>query len=252
VYFAFFVVEIRGRKSADKQVDSTSQRMNASHARPIRLVIVDDSPLIRAGLRAVMEGNAAVEIVGEAGTAEQGIATVMRHSPDVVLLDLRLPDRSGLTVCSEILRRRPETRVLILTSTTDERSVHEAIALGAHGYLLKENDGASLVAAIIRVAAGHSVIDPSLTDQVVKLMKHGQQPIAAERFAVLSPQERRVLALLAEGLTNKGIGEKLGLTEKTVKNYLSNIFDKLHLTNRAQAAALYAGFQRAPETDDQQ
>jgi two-component system response regulator DevR len=223
--------------------------MSHSAARPIRLVIIDDSPLIRAGLRAVMEGNAAVEIVAEAGTAELGMAAVMRHSPDVVLLDLRLPDRSGLTVCSEILRRRPETRVLILTSATDERNVHEAIALGAQGYLLKENDGASLVAAIIRVAAGHSVVDPSLTDQMVKLMKRAQEPNAAEQMAVLSPQERRVLALLTEGLTNKGIGEKLGLTEKTVKNYLSNIFDKLHLANRAQAAALYASFRRTPETD---
>jgi len=132
----------------------------------------------------------------------------------VVLLDLRLPDRSGLTVCSDILKRRPDTRVLILTSATDERSVHEAIALGAHGYLLKENDGASLVAAITRVAAGHSVVDPSLTDQMVKLMKHGNEPTTVERLSVLSPQERRALALLAEGLTNKGIGEKLGLTEK--------------------------------------
>jgi two-component system response regulator DevR len=216
---------------------------------PIRLVIIDDSPLIRAGLRAVMEGIAAVEIVGEAGTAEQGIAAVMRHAPEVVLLDLRLPDRSGLSVCGDILRRRPETRVLILTSAADERNVHEAISLGANGYLLKENDGASLVAAIIRVAAGHSVVDPSLSDQMVRLMKRGQEPMAEERLAVLSPQERRVLALLAEGLTNKGVGAKLGLTEKTVKNYLSNIFDKLHLTNRAQAAALYAGLRQPQETE---
>jgi two-component system, NarL family, response regulator DevR len=211
--------------------------------------MIDDSPLIRAGLRAVLESYAGVAIVGEAGTAGEGLATVLHHKPDVVLLDLRLPDRSGLTVCSDILKRRPETRVLILTSATDERNVHEAIALGAHGYLLKENDGATLVAAITRVAAGHSVVDPSLADQMVKLMKRGQEPDAAQRLSVLSPQERRVLALLAEGLTNKGIGEKLELTEKTVKNYLSNIFDKLQLTNRAQAAALYAGVRRATEAD---
>ena len=223
--------------------------MSRSLNHPIRLVIVDDSPLIRAGLRAVLEGYAGVLIVGEAGTAAEGLAAVLQHKPDVVLLDLRLPDRSGLTVCSDILKRRPDTRVLILTSATDERSVHEAIALGAHGYLLKENDGASLVADITRVAAGHSVVDPSITDQMVKLMKRGNEPTAVERLSALSPQERRVLALLAEGLTNKGIGEKLELTEKTVKNYLSNIFDKLHLTNRAQAAALYAGFRRMPETD---
>ncbi len=223
--------------------------MSASSPHPIRLVIIDDSPLIRAGLRAVLEGVAAVEIAGEAGTAAQGIAAVMHHAPDVVLLDLRLPDRPGLAVCREILRRRPETRILILTSATDERAVHEAMALGAHGYLLKENDGASLAAAIVRVASGHSVVDPSLADQVVRLMKRGQQPMEAERLALLSPQEQRVLALLAEGLTNKGIGEKIGLTEKTVKNYLSNIFDKLHLTNRAQGAALYASSQRAPESE---
>ena len=209
-------------------------------AHPIRLVIIDDSPLIRAGLRAVFEGNSSVEIVGEAGTAAEGIAAVMHHRPEVVLLDLRLPDQSGLTVCSEIVRRRPETHVLILTSATDERNVHEAIALGAHGYLLKENDGSSLVAAIVRVAAGHSVVNPSLTDQMVKLMRHGQESTTADKLAVLSPQERRVLALLTGGLTNKEIGEKLGLTEKTVKNYMANVFDKLGTTRRAQAAAFYA------------
>ena len=214
--------------------------MSLPHARPIRLVMVDDSPLIRAGLRAVLESYAGVTIVGEAGTAGEGLAAVMRHKPDVVLLDLRLPDRPGLALCSDILKSRPETRILILTSSTDERRVHEAIALGAHGHLLKENDGASLVAAITRVAAGHSVLDPSIADQMVSLMKRGNEPTATERLSVLSPQERRVLALLADGLTNKEIGEKLGLTEKTVKNYLANVFDKLHLSNRAQAAALYA------------
>lgn len=220
--------------------------MSAPAAHAVRLLIVDDSPLIRAGLRAVLEDRAEVAIVGEAGTAADGLAAVLQHKPDVVLLDLRLPDRPGLAVCRDILQRRPETRVLILTSAADERNVREAIAVGAHGYLLKENDGASLVAAITRVAAGHSVLDPSLADQVLNLMKRGAEPTAADRLAILSPQERRVLGLLAEGLTNKGIGERLGLTEKTVKNYLSNIFDKLHLTNRAQAAALYAQENKAP------
>ncbi|MDD2764101.1 MAG: response regulator transcription factor [Opitutaceae bacterium] len=212
--------------------------MSTAIPRPIRLLIVDDSPLIRAGLRAVLEDHAGVTIVGEAGTAAEGLAAVMQSKPDVVLLDLRLPDKPGLSACRDILQRRPGTRVLILTSSTDEQNVHEAVAVGAHGYLLKENDGASLVSAITRVAAGHSVLDPSLADQVLRLMKRHPEP--ADRLASLSGQERRVLALLAEGLTNKGIGERLGLTEKTVKNYLSNIFDKLHLANRAQAAALYA------------
>jgi DNA-binding NarL/FixJ family response regulator len=225
--------------------------MNAPPAHPIRLVMIDDSPLIRAGLRAVLEGYAGVAIVGEAGTAGAGLAAVLHHKPDVVLLDLRLPDRPGLAVCRDILKQRPDTRILVLTSSTDERRVHEALALGAHGYLLKENDGASLVTAITRVAAGHSVLDPSISDQMVHLMKRSNEAMTAGRLTVLSPQERRVLALLAEGLTNKGIGERLGLTEKTVKNYLSNIFDKLHLTNRAQAAALHASLQRPSEPDGQ-
>jgi two-component system, NarL family, response regulator DevR len=213
--------------------------MSASAESPVRLVIIDDSPLIRAGLRTVLEGYSDVRIVGEAGTAADGVAAVVKHRPDVVLLDLRLPDRPGLAVCRDILQRLPATRVLILTSSTDERHVHEAIAIGAQGYLLKETDGASLVAAVKRAATGHSVLDPSLADQLLNLMKRPPGAAPADRLALLSPQERRVLALLADGLTNKGIGDQLGLTEKTVKNYLSNIFDKLQITRRAQAAAFY-------------
>jgi DNA-binding NarL/FixJ family response regulator len=219
--------------------------MSAPAPAPIRLVIIDDSPLIRAGLRAVLEAYGDVRIVGEAGTAAEGLVAVGTHHPDVVLLDLRLPDRPGLAACRDILHRQPGTRILILTSSTDERHVHEAIAIGAHGYLLKENDGATLVAAIKRAAAGHSVLDPSLADQVLNLMKRPPTAAPADRLALLSPQERRVLALLADGLTNKGIGDQLGLTEKTVKNYLSNIFDKLQVTRRAQAAAFYVKAHRS-------
>lgn len=213
---------------------------------PVRLLIIDDSPLIRAGLRAVLEEYPEVSVVGEAGTAAEGLAALERHRPAVVLLDLRLPDKPGLVVCREIRRRRPETRVLILTSSSDERHVQEAIAIGAHGYLLKENDGASLVASIRRAAAGHSVLDPSLADQVLHLMKNPPGTMPADRLAALSPQEQRVLALLADGHTNKSIGEQLGLAEKTVKNYLSNIFDKLQVTRRAHAAAIYAQSRRPP------
>ena len=214
--------------------------MTASGLHPVRLLIVDDSPLIRAGLRMVLEAYPEVAIVGDAGTAAEGLADVLRHRPDVVLLDLRLPDQPGLAVCREIRQRRPETRVLILTSSADERNVHEAIALGADGYLLKENDGASLAAAITRVAAGQSVLDPTLTDQVLNLVKRPPGATPGDRLLLLSPQERRVLAALADGLTNKEIGDRLGLTEKTVKNYLSNVFDKLQVTRRAQAAAFFA------------
>jgi len=214
--------------------------MSAPAAQPVRLLIVDDSPLIRAGLRAVLEGCDSVSIVGEAGSAAEALEQVSRLKPGVVLLDLRLPDRSGLEACRDILAARPDTRVLILTSTDDQRMVREAIAVGAHGYLLKENDGASLVSAITRVAAGHSVLDPSLADQILSLVKSPSVQEPAGRLAALSPQERRVLALLAEGKTNKEIAAALDLSDKTVRNYLSNLFDKLQVERRAHAAALFA------------
>jgi two-component system, NarL family, response regulator DevR len=211
--------------------------MTALAAPPVRLLLIDDSPLIRAGLRAVLEDQPAVTIVGEAGTAAEGLAAVVLLQPDVVLLDLRLPDKPGFAACREILQQRPKTRVIILTSATEERNVHEAIAVGAHGYLLKENDGATLVAAIVRVAAGHSVLDPSLADQMLNLMKHGVAP--ADPLTLLSPQECRVLSYIAGGLTNKEIAGRMGLAEKTVKNYLRTIFEKLRVSRRSQAASLY-------------
>lgn len=206
---------------------------------PVRVLIVDDSSLIRLGLRAALEDRADLTIVGEAGNGAEGLAAVGRLQPDVVLLDLRLPDRPGFAVCRDILKGSRAVRVLILTSSTDERNVHESIAAGASGYLLKDSDGPTLAQAILRVAAGHSVLDPSLTDSVVRLMKQPPGSRATDRLASLSAQERKVLALLAEGLTNKEIGDRIGLTEKTVKNYLSTVFDKLAVSRRAQAAALY-------------
>lgn len=178
-------------------------------------------------------------IVGEVGTAARGVEAAAELKPDVVLLDLRLPDKPGFAACREITARCPGARVLILTSSTDERNVQQAIAAGAHGYLLKDNDGASLAAAILQVASGRSVLDPTLTDQVVNLMKHRPGATAAEKLRQLSLQEHRVVALLASGLTNKEIGEQMGLTEKTIKNYLATVFDKLGISRRAQAAALF-------------
>ncbi|MDD3180958.1 MAG: response regulator transcription factor [Opitutaceae bacterium] len=211
----------------------------SSPEQSVRVLLIDDSPLIRLGLRAALEDCRTITIVGEADTAAEGMAAVERLQPQVVLLDLRLPDRSGLELCREIVRQHAATRILILTSSSDERHVHEAIAAGAQGYLLKENDGATLASAILRVASGHSVLDPSLTDQVLNLMKRPPDSAPAGKLATLSLQERRVLALLADGLTNKEIGDRLGLTEKTVKNYLATVFDKLSVTRRAQAASLF-------------
>lgn len=215
---------------------------------PLRVLLVDDSPLIRLGLKAALEDRPELAVVGEAGSAADGLAAVERLKPDVVLLDLRLPDRPGTAACREITRRHPSVKVLMLTSSADERNVQEAIAAGAQGYLLKDNDGATLVAAITRVAAGGSVLDRSLADQVVRLVRHRPAMSAVDRIRLLSPQEQRVVKLLADGLTNKEIGEQLGLTEKTVKNYLATVFDKLGIARRAQAAALHAEAERSLRT----
>jgi DNA-binding NarL/FixJ family response regulator len=208
-------------------------------AKKIRLLLVDDSPIVRLGLRAALEDHADLEIAGEAPNAAEGIAAAGKLRPDVVLLDLQLPDRSGLHACREMLKSTPGLRVLVLTSNNNERNVQEAMNAGAQGYLLKENDGASLARAVRQAAAGLPVLDPSLAGQVLNLVKRRSVISAEEKLKTLSFQEQRVVALLAEGLTNKEIGDRLGLTEKTIKNYLATVFDKLGIARRAQAAALY-------------
>lgn len=208
----------------------------------IRLALVDDSEVVRAGLRALLGTDARIEIVGEAGTAAAGVELCGRIQPEIVLLDIRLPDGTGFDVCRAVLQKQPELRVLMLTSMVDDTLVDEAIRSGAHGYLLKEVNGRELVQAIVDVAAGKSILDPAVTARVMRLLKAGNSAGSPEQAALasLSPQEKRVLALIAEGRTNKEVGSELGLSEKTVKNYLSNIFSKLHVTRRAQAAALFA------------
>jgi two-component system response regulator DevR len=204
---------------------------------PIRVLIVDDSELVRAGLRALLGVEPAIAVAGEAEDVAAALAMCKRLRPDVVLLDIRLPDGTGFQACREILRRQPATHVLILTSAIDDRMVDDALKAGAHGYLLKEVNGRSLIQAIIDVADGKSVLDPAITARVMQLAKSGPEH---DVLASLSAQEQRVLALIAEGKTNKEVGQAMNLSEKTVKNYLSNIFDKLQLTRRTQAAALYA------------
>jgi len=214
--------------------------MNApAGTNPIRVLLIDDSPIIRLGLRSALEDYADITIVAEAGSAAEGLAAVGKHKPDVVLLDLNLPDKSGLQACRELLKLRPQTKVLVLTSSSNERNVQEALSAGAQGYLLKENDGAALASALRTVAGGQPVLDPSMASQVLNLVKHRGEMSAAGKLSQLSPQERRVVAYLADGLTNKEIGDRLGLTEKTVKNYLATIFSKLNIARRTQAVALF-------------
>lgn len=204
----------------------------------VRLVLVDDSQVVRMGLRSLITTEPRVELIGEAGSVATAVETCVRLKPDVVLLDIRLPDGTGFDACRQILAKLPDTRVLVLTSVADETLVDEAIRAGAHGYLLKEIDGRGLLQAVFDVAEGKSILDPAVTARVIQLVKGGSSA-SRDALAVLSPQERKVLALIAEGQTNKEVASGLGLAEKTVKNYLSNIFEKLHVSRRSQAAALF-------------
>lgn len=204
-----------------------------------RLVIVDDSEVVRVGLRALLGTNPEFDVIAEAPNLATAVETCARLTPDVVLLDIRLPDGTGVDACRQILKRSPDTRVLILTSILDDTIVDEAIRAGAHGYLLKEVDGKGLMNAIRDVALGKSILDPAVTARVLQIVKSGNTS-TRDAFASLSPQEKRVLGLIAEGCTNKEVGVKLGLSEKTVKNYLSTVFEKLHVSRRAEAAVIYA------------
>jgi two-component system, NarL family, response regulator DevR len=205
---------------------------------PISLMLVDDSTVVRAGLRALLGAENDINIIGEAASVSDGVEVCARLRPQVLLLDVRLPDGSGIDACRQILRRSPDTRVIILTSAIDDRIVDDAIRAGAHGYLLKEVDARGLIAAIRDVAAGKSILDPAITTRVMQMVRSGGS--TRDGYATLSPQEKRVLALIAEGCTNKEVGVKLGLSEKTVKNYLSTVFEKLQVSRRAEAAAIYA------------
>lgn len=213
--------------------------MNMSSPAPIRILLVDDSEVVRLGLRALLDADDGLHVIAEAGGVAAAVRAAEQHRPDVVLLDIRLPDGSGFEACRQILRRLPETRVLILTSVVDETLVDEAIRAGAHGYLLKEINGRGLVQALRDVAAGKSILDPAVTARVLQLVKTGGHA-AGNTLTLLSPQEKRVLALIASGHTNKEVAAEMGLAEKTVKNYLSTVFEKLHVSRRSQAAALYA------------
>jgi two-component system response regulator DevR len=208
----------------------------------IRILLVDDSEMVRAGLRTLLGIETMLEVVGEAADVAHGVEASARLKPDVVLLDIRLPDGTGIDACRQILKRSPDTRVLMVTSVADDTMVDAAIRAGAHGYLLKEIDGRGLVNAIRDVAAGKSILDPAITARVIQLLKSSGPE--RDALAVLSPQEKRVLGLIADGFTNKEVAVKLELTEKTVKNYLSTIFEKLHVTRRAEAAVIYAQEQK--------
>jgi len=196
--------------------------------------------VVRAGLRILLKRWPNIEVVGEASTAAEGIELARTLAPDVVLMDMRLPDASGVDACREIRAMSPAPRVVFLTAFADEDAVMAAIFAGADGYLLKEIGGEALVGAIEAVARGQSILDPGVTRSVLDGMRSMTLPAKRRTRSVpLSSQEQHVLALVAEGKTNKEIAAALGLSYKTVKNYLSNVFQKLHVSHRSQAAAVF-------------
>ncbi len=216
--------------------------MNQPESKSIRLLIVDDHKVVRLGLHTLLSRHNGIEVVGEAGTSAAAVEQTAGLKPDVVLMDVRLPDGNGFEACRQIRRVQPDTRVLFLTSFADEEIVLESIDAGGDGYLLKEIDEENLVQAIRNVAAGKSILDPAVTRRVLEHVKntdtHLETP-STNRLGSISPQERRVLELVAEGKTNKEIGLALGLSDKTVKNYLSNIMEKLQVARRSHAAAYF-------------
>ena len=204
----------------------------------ITILIVDDHEVVRAGLRVLLGGIEGMEIVGEAGGVAEAVSEAARLAPEVVLMDLRLPDGSGLDACREILSAAPKTRILFLTSYSDEQAVMSTVLAGAAGYVLKDIGSNALVGAIRDASAGRPILDPRIAEPVIGRVR---------RAEALTGQERRVLELVVQGRTNKEIAATLALSDKTVKNYLSNAFQKLGIQRRGEAAALLGTGRISPE-----
>lgn len=213
----------------------------------VRLLLIDDHEVLRLGLRTLFDTAGGFLVVGEAGTVAEGIAQARAQRPDVAIVDLRLPDGSGVEACREIRSERPETRVVVLTSYSDEDAVISSIVSGAAGYLLKQTPPPQLVEAVRTVALGGSLLDPAVTGVVLDRLKRTSSGGAEDPLVVagLSPQERNILPLIAEGKTNREIAEVLVLSERTIKTYVSNILQKLQLSRRSEAAA-FSARQRRP------
>jgi DNA-binding NarL/FixJ family response regulator len=200
----------------------------------VRVFLLDDHEVVRRGVADLLEAEEDIRVVGEAGTAEEALGRILATSPDVCVLDVRLPDGSGVEVCRDVREKRPEIACLMLTSFSDDEALLEAVLAGAAGYLLKQVRGSDLVDAVRRVATGQSLLDPAVTATVLRRLREGSAD--DQRLSGLTEQERKVLALLAEGRTNRQIADTLYLAEKTVKNYVSNVLAKLGMARRTEAA----------------
>jgi len=208
--------------------------------KPLRVMIVDDHAVVRLGLQSLFRRHPGFEVVGEADSMAAAVELAAKASPDVVLMDVRLPDGSGSDACAKIRAANPETKVVMLTSYADDQAIFESILAGAAGYLLKEVQGQELLKAVRVVAEGGSLLDPHVTQKLLARFRQLADEYREEGLSVLSKQERNVLALIGEGMTNREIAEVLFLSEKTVRNYVTNILSKLHFSHRSQAAVFAA------------
>lgn len=230
----------RPRRTADRAA-GTGQKVGRIATVPgmtVRVFLVDDHDVVRRGVRSLIENEPDLVVVGEAGTAAEALARIPPTQPEVAVIDVRLPDGNGVEVCREIRSRHPEIKCLILTSFADDEALFDAIMAGAAGYLLKQIKENDLVDAVRRVASGQSLLDPQITTRVLERLR--RPPAEDERLASLTDQERKILDLIAEGLTNRQIGERIFLAEKTVKNYVSNLLAKLGMERRTEAAVFAA------------
>jgi DNA-binding NarL/FixJ family response regulator len=213
---------------------------------PLRVMLVDDHEIVRDGIRAMLDPEDDIVVTTEASTVRDAIDEADRTRPDVIVMDVRLTDGSGIEATREIRAKHPATRVLMLTSFADDEALFASIMAGASGYVLKQVKSGDLLRAIRAVGAGDSLLDPSVTNAVLERLRKGKHLLKDEKLARLSPQEERILQLVADGKTNKEIGDELHLAEKTVKNYVSSILSKLEVARRAEAAAYLARHTTTP------
>jgi two-component system response regulator DevR len=215
-------------------------------APPLRVMLVDDHEIVRDGIRAMLDAEDDIVVTTEASTVREAVDEAARTRPDVIVMDVRLSDGSGIEATREIRAARPETKVLMLTSFADDEALFSSIMAGASGYVMKQVKSGDLLRAIRAVGAGDSLLDPSVTNAVLDRLRKGKHLLKDEKLARLSPQEERILQLIAEGWTNRQIGDELHLAEKTVKNYVSSILSKLEVARRAEAAAYLARHTTTP------
>lgn len=208
-------------------------------AKRFKILIVDDHEVVRMGLRTLLERHEDLEIIGEAASAQEAVDAALKYLPDIILMDVRLPDRSGIEACREIRAAEPDIRVLMLTSYSDEEAVVSSVIAGAAGYILKKIEAGNLYNAIVAVSNGETLIDQAVVQKVMKKIQVMQGGVPEQGMESLTDREKEILELVAAGLTNKEIAEKVFLSEKTVRNYVSSILHKLNISHRTQAAVYF-------------